>query len=163
MTVRTWAESAQDNNAYIRASGTVSAFQNGVSITGIVRPVSNSSEVPYHLMDCALTHLRITKGTRTPGVAIQQQQMQAIHQPLQQQVYGMAAAHTAAPQAHAGSARDLILGIIRAAGGNGASVQSITDAVKSYGYSAEVRDVIRSLNAEGSVFTQNNTIFISNK
>lgn len=181
ITVRTWtSDRPAELNTYIRASGNVGSHQNNLSITGMVRPVSNSSEVPYHQMDCALTHLRLTQGTRTAGYGVPSQAQQGGHQPQQQhqgmgmhapygapqqqqqQVYGIAPPQQAmSPQAF-GNPREIILSAIRSAGPAGATVQGISESVRPYGLQGEVRDIIRSLNAEGTVYTQNNTIYLSN-
>ena len=70
LTVRHWliggeGEQALDAGVTVRATGTVSHWQNQPILTGTVRSLISGDEITYHLLECILTHNRITKGPRS--------------------------------------------------------------------------------------------------
>jgi hypothetical protein len=81
ITVRHWliggeGEQALDAGTTVRATGTVSHWQNQPILTGTVRPLISGDEITYHLLECILTHNRITKGPVRSKPAPQQSQQQ---------------------------------------------------------------------------------------
>ena len=146
ITVRHWLlggeEQALEPGTTVRATGTVSHWQNMPILTGTVRPLISGDEITFHLLECILTHNRITKGPRgsaprgAPG----------------------AIAHSQAPlfAAPAGaSPRDAVVMCLRRHP-HGLTMDELISALQGSLNPNQIRDSLRAMTADGAVFQDNN-------
>jgi replication factor A2 len=159
MVVRQWADQGGapqevvPTGQFVRCSGSVKVWMDSPLVTGTVRIIFDANEFTYHLLESALTHLRISLGSRrrsssagaAPGAA-------------NAASAAGAAAATGMGGADAGGkiiCTEAVLRSIRNSGRKdlGLSVDEISSGVARHGFSAtDVRTALRSLCAEGKVF-----------
>ncbi len=164
LVVRQWTDQGAQQELlpigqFIRCSGSVKVWMDSPLVTGSIRVILDANEFTYHLLECTLTHLRISQGTRSAkrsasaGVPQQQQQQQqmmmmgGMQQQQQQQGGAMGGGNVPCTEA--------VLRAIRGSGRKdlGLSVEEIAAAVARYSFStSDVRNALRSLSGEGKVF-----------
>eukprot|EP00758_Cryptobia_borreli_P018288 Tbor_TRINITY_DN6671_c0_g1::TRINITY_DN6671_c0_g1_i1::g.3053::m.3053/K10739/RFA2, RPA2; replication factor A2 len=128
---------------FVRATGTVGHWQGQQVLTGTIRPTSCTNEFTNHMLESVLTHLRITKGPPTA-------------RPAATPTY--AAAHEAkhVPQFSHLTPRDAIHSYLKSTGMRGASQAELMSAMQATLSAAQVREVLRSMITEGTIFSDGN-------
>ena len=156
LVVRQWAEQGVVQETIpigqiVRCSGSVKVWMDKPTVTGTVRVVVDCNEFTYHLLECMLTHLRITQGNKGSSNKRSASAVAAVsNNPNtvgQMNVVPGGEGKILCTEA--------VLRSIRNSGRKdlGLSVDEIANAVTRYGFTiSDVRSAIRSLSNEGKVF-----------
>lgn len=137
---------------FVRATGSIKVWQDKPIVTGTVRHSVDNNELTFHLLDAALTHLRITRGP-VPAHKAAAAAPYAASSSAGGALHGMASHEKIYPT-------DAVLAILksRSDAGGGLTQEEIATEAQRYGISiAEIRSAMKSLLQEGRVFNVDNT------